>query len=195
MQRHLPLSLSACGLLAAFTVACGGGIDSGVDKGKAASDVTDSEAVDICTAAYKYTQDQLGSLSDAQSCAYVGYQAGSVVYAVNGDDATIQFACKKAESACLDAASGNGGSTSNDDAITAACKDRKAPSSQCDVTVGEFESCWQSTTDQQVSTAKGVPSCDHLTREYLASQKKPERAASCDTVKANCPELATALGL
>lgn len=177
-------------------VACGGGgVNSGVDKGKSATELDDAETEQVCEAIVDYSADQADTITVEQTCAYAGLLAARAAYDANSDDDTIQYICKQLVKGCLAQTDdpGAGGADGND-GDNPFC-DNAQVSDSCDVNVGQVEECSSFVIDSRVDAVKSAPVCDDITRDWLAAQKEPTRPASCDTVEAKCPELAAIMGL
>jgi hypothetical protein len=184
--------LGACALSLGL-IGCGsGGVNSGVDKAKAGKDLTSDEAKKVCVAALDYAKDSYAGISKSQLCAFAGYTAAQILYATSQDDATIQAACKTTVDTCN--SSSEQPSDGSDDATDAQCTGVQADST-CNSSVGDVETCATDVINAQTNAITSVPACDKLTRDYFAGLDKAEAPASCDTVKADCPDIAAKIGL
>lgn len=183
-MKNLTLTSLTIGFSVALMVGCGGGggINSGVDESKPASEVTDDEAEAVCEAAADYA----ASKFDDQefSCRTVGLIAGTLSVA-DGDEA-MQEACSVAYDACLE--------TEPEEPEETDCSDASANTADCDdtVTVGEVQTCLEDSIDAGVAAADQLPSCSELTVEYVEDlaenpPEEPEDPASCEVVYEACP--------
>jgi hypothetical protein len=187
-MKNLTLTSLTIGFSVALMVGCGGGggINSGVDESKPASEVTDDEAEAVCEA----TADYAASKIDEQelNCRTVALYAGSLSIA-DGDEA-MQEACDTAYDACLEVAPEEPEETD--------CSDATADTAGCDdtVTVGQVQTCLEDTVDAGAAAADQLPTCAELTVEYLEDAEEnppelPEDPASCEDVYEACPGFAT----
>jgi hypothetical protein len=173
-------------------------VDLGIDESKVVSDLTAEETTAACKAIMG-AETQISNTMTDFSCAIAGLTVAFITLGIDGDtvaDSDLVTACNEAKTVCtkdmvsepIDATAEC--ATASDDMPT-----------NCDVTVGELEGCFNATMNAAVLQANAalalMPSCDDLTAtslEKLAEMNEQQPAAvqpaECDVVYEKCPELA-----
>ncbi len=157
-------------LAASVLVGCGGGVSSGVDGSKPANTVTDAEAQDVCEAVISYQQD---SYSTDSICNY----AGLVAYATGGG----VTACEDTVSQCKSAAAN---SESADPANSCSAVNASLVA-ECEVTVGDIETCLTEVIDAVADGLNSLPSCSEIEGYQPEEGGSTEPSQACQNVAAD----------
>lgn len=172
------LSLASVAALSLTAVACGGGIDSGLDSSKQASSLTDDEVGQMCEATAEYMADEIST--DLQ-CKAAGITAGALALG-QGD---VQAACEEATSKCKEES--DGAISSSD------CDNAENSFESCgDATVGDVETCIEDMVSVSKSYFEDLPDCGGL-EDYImdaaasgTTPDTPEMPESCSSLPDGC---------
>ncbi len=206
-------------LVSVGLVACGGKVSSGVPPEKQADELTGEEINDVCEATIDYfeaTIDPTEAFCRMVSVT-VGVQAGIVL---NNSVSVARESCDELYRSCLDdpndalsdltmgaggtgGTGGVGGMTSIDFDLSGSCEDTPESLENCDVTVGDYETCMTEQIDAYDQALSEIPSCSTITADDLENGgdleepsmlEDAETPASCERVEAAmCEGLSTTL--
>lgn len=164
-MKKVLVCVMAFGLM--FAQACGGDDDGGPSGAKKLSDLTQTEAKEVCM---KYGP-QFNELMNEGVC------LGISIMMTGGDEAL----CDAALDSCLvDAAKEPDDSC--DDLIVADVKD-------CDVTVAEWETCMSDTLKLYEGAFDGYECGMDPTLLEGEGEEEPDDPASCKALEAKCPQM------
>lgn len=158
MNKWNVMVVGVSALVSMAAVGCSGSdgdgrIDSSLDEGAVASDLTSEETQQFCFAAADYFAQKFPA---SESCKAVGLTA-YVAAGFAGDDPVE--GCQAAVDSCIE----------EDEGFDIECVDEgETVSSDCSATVGELETCLADTVDRQVDAwdGLGIPDCDGV-EEFL----------------------------
>lgn len=173
-----------------------------VDAATPASDMTDDEASEFCSSAYKafsQTAESLAQKIQTSLCPLEGVMAGEDVFWDDGSDNDIVDACESAVSECEDTMASTDGEWEEEGTSEEEfCDDIESTLGSCDVTIGELVDCLNAVNDMVVDVADtlfDVPSCRKLNNDYYFNEDESTSAeeldmpSECETVFEKCPEM------
>lgn len=170
-MKNSLLCLALAGLSSFALPGCGsggGGVNSGVAPNKIGTDLSPSEAEQLCEASINYFE---SVFSPQVVCTIQATAVAKVRYRNGDDDQALQKACAEAEDAC---------NAAPPEDLTGPTECDEAELEECKATVADIELCIQEVVDG-LAEAVEVPGCSSLTRQFFADQKPVSTDSAADT--------------
>jgi hypothetical protein len=176
----------------AFVLGCGGGSSGfhpSVSGSKPFGQITDPEAMKLCTETLTYLQAQLQKQFTVETeCRAVGAFVASIGLTDQTTDAQVQASCQIGYNLCKSMPP-DAGVSFDAGSTTATCSMATAPGGTCTATVDQYTACVNETAN---ATNNLFPPCNQLTRakvEMLAGGDAGATAMgpACTAFQAACP--------
>jgi hypothetical protein len=176
----------------AFVLGCGGGgsgFHPSVSGSKPFGQLTDPEAMKLCTETFTYFQAQIqAELNVETECRAVGALFASLSVNANTTDAQVQATCQIGYNLCKSMPP-DAGTTFDAGSPSATCSMAMAPGATCTATVDQYTACINETSN---ATKDLFPPCNQLTKAKVAMLSADAGTTSamgpaCTAFEAACP--------